>query len=171
MHYGSHRYPRIPFTCTSGVHDELSHFKGVSFNQSFPKHLHLTGVSDLRLAHHDLEWAVGHVFSILLHADHMLTHLFRSEGYSWRQRAMGMSSLFRFIEYFMVAPSYPTKKYRPQGLALHQKLSFELIVDSLWNRRKELLVSNRVFWGKHYRRHLIRKFQSLIADTVLWKTS
>lgn len=114
-------YPWIPFTCTSGVHDELSHFKGVSFDQTFSKHLHFTGITNLRLAHHDLEWAVGHMFSILLHADHMLTDLFRSEGYSWRQRATGLRSLFQFNRLFHGSTIISNKSDRPQDLALHQK--------------------------------------------------
>lgn len=70
-------------TCISGVHDELSHLKGVSLHQAFAEHFHFAGVSDLWLPHHDLEGAVSYMFAVLLHTHHMLTHFLRSEGDAW----------------------------------------------------------------------------------------
>ena len=67
-------------TCVPGVHDELGHLEGVSLQQPLTRDLHLTGVSDLRLTHHDLKGTVGHMFPVLLHADHMFAH------FLWRER-------------------------------------------------------------------------------------
>ena len=66
-------------TCVPGVNYELSHLKDVSLHQSLAKHFDLAGVTDLWLAHHDLERAVGHVRPVLHHTHNMLPYLLRSE--------------------------------------------------------------------------------------------
>lgn len=66
-------------TCVPGIHNELAHLKGVSLHQTLTVHLHLAGVSNLRLTHHDLEWTICDVFPTLLHAHHMLAHFLWGE--------------------------------------------------------------------------------------------
>lgn len=66
-------------TCVPGVDDELGHLEGVTLHQPLTVNLHLAGVSDLRLTHHDLKGTVGHVFPVLLHAYHVFAHFLRRE--------------------------------------------------------------------------------------------
>lgn len=78
-------YIKLYLTCVPGVNDEFGHLKDVSFHQPLTVNLHLTGVSDFRLTHHDLKWTVGHMFPVLLHTHHVFTHFLWCERDTCRQ--------------------------------------------------------------------------------------
>lgn len=65
------------------VHDEAGVVEGRPLDQAVAMSFDLTGITDLRLNHHDGDGTVGDVAAVLQNADPMLTHLAGDEGDTW----------------------------------------------------------------------------------------
>jgi len=70
----SHCPVATELTCISRVYNEVTHFKGSSFYQATSKNSCSSGISYLRLDHHDCYRAVWYMAPIFLDANQMFSY-------------------------------------------------------------------------------------------------